>query len=793
MRALDILAMLVEAEGELVTKSELMDRVWPNTIVEEHNIQVHVSALRKALGADADWIRTVPRLGYRFVGPTAASPPPSPSLPLNRFFGRESDRAAIQSLLARARLVTLAGPGGIGKTRLGLEIIRAIASDYRDGAFFVDLSSLQEASLVPSLVAAALGIEMESGRPAEQLVHRLRDKHLLILLDNCEQIVDAVAPLAELILAEAPGVSLFSTSREPLACRGEQVYRLPPLPVPNDDVGTAALALASPSIALLVDRVQAADLRFKLTDASTRAAISICRRLDGLPLAIEMVGALAPGLGLEILAEKLEESFSLPYSVSRTAVPRHRSLEATLDWSHALLSPVEQVMFRRMSVFPGQFSLEAAEIVASDDEAPDTQCADLLARLVRKSLISIDPAAAPFSYRMLETIRTYAAEKLEAAGERGLLGARHARLVGDILRQSLEDWDAVPESVWRERYEWVLGCLRASLRWSFGPGGDLTQGLVIVGRSRPLWQALSLDGEGRRWAEMAASSLTEETPGDIAAWVWLAVGYLTRARSFERSISALRRAADLFGVLNDAAERGTALAMLGQMKALAGVPGALQVLTEARVLLEGNTDKRRLGACAIGFGMLYTESGAWAEARREYRLALTLYQVAGATRAVLRVLDNLANVMWAEGALDHAIEAVREVLDLARREQYWAFVGHSSGNLAGILTDRGDLDEALVAAREAMPLCREDEYIDWLLYHLALRVAKAGRPEDAARLWGYADRTARIGAFRQVNERRAVETLATLLRRDLGTTRLEQLVAEGRHIGEEQAIALALA
>jgi predicted ATPase/DNA-binding winged helix-turn-helix (wHTH) protein len=463
-KALDILATLVAAAGELVTKSELMERVWPGLVVEEHNIQVHISALRKVLRGDAGWIVTVPRLGYRFVGPVAAAPaaglPSAVPRPLGRLHGRAEDLAAIGALLDRARLVTLAGPGGIGKTRLGLELLHTLGGRYRDGTVFVDLSVLQDATLVASLVAAALGIELRGDTPpAELLARRLQPRELLLLLDNCEHVLDAVAPLAELILAQAPAVSLLATSREPLACGGEQVYRLLLLPVPAEGVNSAAEALAASSVALLVDWLQAADLHFRLTDATAAAAAAICRRLDGLPLAIEMAGALVPGFGLAAAAARLEESFQLPCSVTRTAAPRHRSLAATLDWSHALLSPTERALLRRLAVFPGPFALDAVEAVVGDGTLAGAACGDVLAGLVRKSLVAIDPAAAPLSYRLLETIRAYAAEKLEAAGERDLLRARHARHVADVFERAARDWDGTADRVWLDRYGSLLADL----------------------------------------------------------------------------------------------------------------------------------------------------------------------------------------------------------------------------------------------------------------------------------------------------------------------------------------------
>jgi tetratricopeptide (TPR) repeat protein len=246
--------------------------------------------------------------------------------------------------------------------------------------------------------------------------------------------------------------------------------------------------------------------------------------------------------------------------------------------------------------------------------------------------------------------------------------------------------------------------------------------------------------------------------------------------------------------LNKPSERGTALALLGQVLALSGeLAAAADALAEARRLLEQGGGKRRLGNCATGFALLHIAAESWSEARREFALARTLFQAAGATWLETVVLYNLAHAMWAEGALDSAIETMRETLDLARREGNRRLAGLAAGSLAERLTARGDLDEALVAAREAVPLCREAEYVDWLFPHMALRAAKAGRPEDAARLWGYADRLAEGGSVRQINEQRTVDALSALLRAVVAPVRLKELVAAGRYLGEEQAIALALA
>jgi predicted ATPase/DNA-binding winged helix-turn-helix (wHTH) protein len=803
LKAIDILAALVAADGALVTKSELLDDVWPGIVVDEHNIQVHISNIRKALGDDARWIQTIPRRGYRFAGPlnavrSAGVDQPQTALPrpLTRMFGRERDLAAIATGLERTRLMTISGPGGVGKTRLSLEVASMIGNRYRDGQRFVDLSVLHDPSLIPSAVATAVGIELKgSAAPAGLLANRLAPREMLILLDNCEHLADAVASLSELILARAPLVSLLATSREPLACAGEQVYRLLPLAAPLDGVNSAAEALASPSVAFLVSRLQAADLEFELTDALAAAACAICLRLDGLPLAIEMVGALAPAIGLDVLASRLEEIFRLPYNVARTAPLRHSSLEATLDWSYALLSETERLALRRLAVFPGRFSLEGALAVLQDETMGGAQGSDPLAALVRKSLVSIDTTAAPLSYRLLETIRAYAAEKLEAAGEQHMLRRRHACYVGDVLQRALVDWHAMSDEAWLAQYVWLLDDMRAALSWSFGPDGDRACGFAIVGRSKPLWQVLNLVVEGRRWADIAIAVLDPHTPDDVAARVWWTAGMLTGERAFEHSVPALRKAADLFGRLNAPLERGAALVMLGKMLVHCDGPqSALESLTEGQALMARETRARRLGCCAMALGTfnLYTES--WPEARCHFERSRAFFEAAGAERMATGMLFNLADAMWLEGSLSVALETLQEGLSRQRRSGIHSFAGTALGIMSGILTELGELDEALAVAREAVPLCRDDDYLYWLFPHLALRIAKSERPDDAARLLGYANHI--IGndeARHGINERRAIAALQVLLRRTMTPDRIERMEAAGHCLREDQAIALALA
>jgi predicted ATPase/DNA-binding winged helix-turn-helix (wHTH) protein len=796
-RALALLALLVEHRGETVSKADIFAAVWPGLSVSEANLTSQIWGLRQALGDTTrpyQWIVSVSARGYRFVGPVSNGTDNMPRAaegqrlgfprPLTRLFGRADDLVTVRATLSRAGLVTLVGPGGIGKTRLALELALAARDDFPDGIIFIDLSVIRDSALAQQRIATALGIDLKGDLPpGEQIARRLKPRTMLIILDNCEHVLDSVAPLAELILQEHSPVRLLATSREAFACSGEQVYRLPLLPVPSGAVASAAEALSAASVALLVDRAQAADLHFALTDDLAEPAGAICRRLDGLPLALEMVGALAPSFGLRAIEHHLAKASRLPHSGSPTASPRHRSLDTLLDWSVALLSEAERTLFYRLSIFPAHFTLEAVEAVAAEDGA------DTLTALVRKSLVTINPTAEPARYRLLETIRTYARQILDASDELEAMRTRHARYLGQILTRARREWETASDRVFFDRYAPLIDDMRRALDWSLKTNSAISLGLVIVGQSWPLWPMANLVPEGRRWAEEAAAAMPEDTPDAIAAPVWFAVGSLTGERSFERATDTLRRAAEGFHRLGETALQGHALAGLGQVLALCGrAAEARQALDAAGIVLAPIRENRIHATYAISLGMLHSGTAAWAASRREYQHAADILQRVGADRMATAALYNLADAIWAEGRLDDAIEAMQVAVDYARRCGSMAFLGAAIGGLAAILIARGDFDDALVAAREAYPLCREDEYVDWLFDHLALRAAKLGRTNDAARLWGYAERN---GQDRQPNEQTAIDALQALLRLNLTEEQIENLKDSGRHLSDEQATSLA--
>src|SRR6202162_3714828 len=389
-RAFDVLMMLIEASGAVVSKDTLMERVWPHRIIEENSLQHQISALRRAFATDRDLIRTIAGRGYQFTGvirtvlarpdasastgipqptPTPSRPPTNLPEPVSELIGRDIALDEILEISASHHLVTLTGAGGIGKTRLGFEAARHLLPRFADGVWAIELAPLSDPELVPVAVASALGLELASGVASPlSVANALRAKQLMLVLDNCEHVVEAAARMAEALLRANPAARVIATSREPLRAEGEGVDPVPPRAVPAERSPDGDDPLRYGAVRLFVERARAAAPHFS-PDARVAAAIAgICRRLDGIPLAIELAAARAATVGIEGLAAPLDHRFRLLAGGRRTALPRHQTLRATLDWSYELLTEPERVALRRLAIFAGGFTLQAASVVAADDE-----------------------------------------------------------------------------------------------------------------------------------------------------------------------------------------------------------------------------------------------------------------------------------------------------------------------------------------------------------------------------------------------------------------------------------------
>ena len=480
-RALDILVALIERPGELVSKRELMARVWPRTVVEEANLKVNVAALRRTLGDggpdDARYIATVTGRGYQFIAPvttsdssdlaltSAAATTRRHNLPTGttRIVGRADAIDAIRRDFEVSRLVTIVGPGGIGKTTVALAVAELALGSFRDGVWLVDLALLKDPNLAPNTIATAIGLSGNSVNTLSALCESLRDREMLLVLDSCEHIIDAAASCASKILAEAADVKVLVTSREPLLVPGERVRRLSGLGTPPSSPHlNAEEALTFPAIQLFVDRATDRLESFKLSDSDAPTVAEICRRLDGLALAIEFAATRVDSFGVGGLLKQLNDRFRL--LIGRRAGPeRHRTLTATLDWSYSLLSDSEAALLRAVSVFAGVFDIDGASAVA--DVAP-AETAERLAQLAAKSLLATDLDADHIAYRLLETTRTYCLERLRVSGEDHAVRQRHAEHMCTTLERAASEWAQRPAGEWGSAYGRVIDDLRGALTWT---------------------------------------------------------------------------------------------------------------------------------------------------------------------------------------------------------------------------------------------------------------------------------------------------------------------------------------
>ena len=440
-RGFDVLMALIEARGTVLSKDELMSRVWPGRIVEENTLEAQISALRKALGPDRDLIRTVAGRGYQFTGNiraaaaaelVAASRSVSTNLPelVSELIGRDTELARIIELANAHRLITLVGAGGIGKTRLSLDAARRLLPQFADGVWLAELAPLSDPELVPVTVATALGLTLASGTPSpERVAAALGTKRVLLVLDNCEHVIEAAARIAEALLRTNPLACVLATSREPLRVAGEYLYRVAPLEVPAEGIDETQDLLAIGAVKLFVARMRAAEPQFAPNRAAAAIIGTICRRLDGIPLAIELAAARAASLGVEELALLLDDRFKLLTGGYRTALRRQQTLRATLDWSYDLLPESERLVLCRLAVFAGGFTLESASAVAADGEIGPADVIDCVLNLVAKSLVTAEAGRTVMYYRLLETTRAYGLEKLIASAALAIVRAPPRRIL----------------------------------------------------------------------------------------------------------------------------------------------------------------------------------------------------------------------------------------------------------------------------------------------------------------------------------------------------------------------------
>jgi len=525
-RAFDLLTALISRAGAVVSNKELISLVWPDVFVESGTLRVHLAALRRALGdgrAGRRFIVNSPGRGYSFVAALGQAPPLAaegklksplprldnlPALP-TRMFGRERQVEALIAQLSERRFVTITGPGGIGKTTLALTVASTIRLSYREGCHFADLAPIRDPALVATVLASSLGLPVSSGDPIPALVAVLRTMSMLVVLDNCEHVIVAAARLAEEISKGAPEVHVLATSREALRARGEHIHRLRPLeaPPPSSEP-TAEQVLTFPAVQLFVERASASLEAFEVSDGNAPAIGEICRRLDGIPLALEMAAGRVDILGVHGVAAWLDDRFALLKQGHRTASPQHKTLRATFDWSWHLLSPVTRVVFRRLSIFAGDISIEAATVIAAGaGDIAASDAVDAIAQLVAASLLSANVSTEKAAYRFLESTRAYARSKLLDSGELDHVCNRHAEYILAVLQRTETVATSAPAATAESSLKSLTDDLRIALDWTSTLPSENRLGIRLTIAGIHLWARLSLHEECRSRVEIAIAAL----------------------------------------------------------------------------------------------------------------------------------------------------------------------------------------------------------------------------------------------------------------------------------------------
>ncbi|HZO90044.1 MAG TPA: tetratricopeptide repeat protein [Chthonomonadaceae bacterium] len=624
------------------------------------------------------------------------------------FIGREQEMAQLKRLFSSTRLLTLTGIGGCGKTRLALQAAADLLEDYPDGAWLVELAALSEGSPVPQSVASALGLREEPGRSLTQtLIDYLQSRSLLLILDNCEHLVAACASLAETLLRSSPNVKLLATSREALNVPGETTYRvpslLPPDPerLPSEEKDLAAALMDYDAVRLFVERACSHRSEFALTRQNGPAVAEICHQLDGIPLAIELAAARIRAMAVEKIAERLDDRFRLLTSGSRTVLPRQQTLRALIDWSYDLLSEQEQLLLSRLSIFAGGWTLEAAEAVCAGQGIEDWEVLDLLTGLVDKSLVLYEEREGQARYRLLETVRQYAAEESEAGGEQEALHRRHL----DYFSQYLEP----KKPNLAERSEREYANLRAALEWCRTQEDSAGAGLRLAGWLSHFWGMRGRYSEGRQWLETMLQK-SSRTPMALRAGALFQVGYMAGAQGdyaaarafYEESLAIYRQ-------LDDQQEIASVLNMLALLAHFQGdYSTALSLYEQSRIINEALGNTSGVAYVLNNQGLAAYHQGDYAAARACYEKCLPTFQEMGNKYGMVLTLDNLGLLSTAEGDYASARALQRQGLEIARDLGYkggvvWFLEGFAKLAAAQQQGERAAVLWAVAAAqREAM-------------------------------------------------------------------------------------------
>jgi predicted ATPase/DNA-binding winged helix-turn-helix (wHTH) protein len=761
-RAFDLLAALVDRAGHLVTKDELLDRVWPKTVVEEAALHVQVSALRKVLGADA--ITTVSGRGYQFTLPVTKDDGEANrasrskhNLPyqLTSFIGREQEIAQLEELVTANRLVTLTGAGGAGKTRLALEVAAQAVESFPDGAWLVELASLSDPGLVLQTLARALGLTEQPGkRLIDTITDHLASKRLLLVLDNAEHLLDACVQLVDRILRCSSSVAMLVTSRQRLGLAGERTYRVPSLTVPGaSETLTPETVSPYEGVRLFVERAKLVRPDFDLTAENATCVASICARLDGMPLAIELAAPRLRSMSVAELSERLDQRFALLTDGSRTALPRHRTLRSTIDWSYDLLTEREQPMLRRVAVFAGGWTLQSAEQVCAGDGIDASDVMELLTSLVDKSLIMTDEHAGATRYRMLETVRQYALDRLRDSGEEAQWRGAHLACFVALASEFDREIAGPEQQAWLARIASEHGNLRVALAWS--AESSPIEGLRLANALLAHWRLHGHLAEGREWLARLLDAFPIDGPTrERARGLRAAATLATPQGDYAAAERLLQESVALYREIDDPNGAGRALSSLAYLSFCQGNYLDAEALGREAIDCARATDDRRLLYGSLSqLAVALHAQGEWVAAHEFYEQALVVARELGTPFELGHALSEIARAECDEGRRDLARKHFAEGMTIL----------HGMGNRPGVI----DSLEGLAGV--------------------------AAAPRRAARLWGAANALRQeIGAARSVPESIAYERQVKAVRAILTAEAFDQAWDEGRAMSLDDAVRYAL-
>lgn len=716
---------------------------------------------------------------------------------LTMLLGREQDLVDLKTALESSRLLTLSGAGGVGKTRLALRVGVDLIGLYPHGVWFCDFSPITDPELVASVAAKALSVREQPGRSlAESIVASLKRKHALLIFDNCEHVLGVSAELADEILHACPDIRILATSRQALGIIGEVVHRVRSLSLPESSTALRAdRAMRYGAVALFVDRALASDSRFTLTNDNAPVVADICRRVDGIPMAIELAATRVNVVSVRSLAQSLDDRFKVLTAGSRTALPRHKTLLALIDWSYELLTPHEQKLFDRLGILAGSFSLEAAEAICAGDGLAGSEIVDLMIALVDKSLVVAQTGEMEQErYRLLESTRAFALEKQAQKGEREALARRHGEYFRDQVQAADDRFGMGSTAGWLATMELDLENYRATLEWALAGGQDVPLGGALAGSLERLWTLAGLSVEARRWLDIALERISESEHPAIAARVWRAKARFVQGQPMR---DCIERALSLYESVGD--ERGAAYALRSlafSLLQMGQLDEANEVIDRAIAALRRQGDKVGIAACLVLQGLSAYTRHDFAAGRKCYSQALAAFKSLGDEVATSNVLANFAELEFADGHADQALRLVNESLLITSRGKEASDLAIDLNNSSAYHIALGDLDEARESAREALQGAQSEQNA-WntsvALQHLALLAATRGEGRVAAQLIGYVNAQFKeLGLQRETTEKWGYERLTAALLRDLSEAEIGALGDEGATWSEDQAIEQAL-